>query len=96
MQRNFANLIYQLNSNMNTIVEDLNLETEMKKKISETVQQTFKYIKLNFYLKHDGKPYEAKFHVRFRAGENLKMTSKDYLSLCARRSYMKSVRTSQI
>ena len=33
MQRNFANLIYQLNSNMNTIVEDLNLETEMKKKI---------------------------------------------------------------
>ena len=24
---------------------------------------------------------KRKFHVRFRAGENLKMTSKDYLSL---------------
>lgn len=30
---------------------------------------------------------KRKFHVRFRAGENLKMTSKDYLSLYLYRNY---------
>jgi len=36
---------------------------------------------------------KRKFHVRCEAGENLEITSKSYLSLCAKRSYLKRVGT---
>lgn len=37
-----------------------------------------------------------KHHVRCRAGEKVEITSKPYLSLCARRSSLKRTGTSQL